>query len=44
MNHDNEKHPPKNASVVAISLAMEEICTNVCANNTAIIEYPHFRY
>ena len=43
MNHGNEKHVKKDKSKVTISLAMEQICTNVYANNTTITEYPHCR-
>ena len=44
MNHGNEKHIKKDKSKVTISLAMEQICTNVYVNNTTIIEYPHCLY
>ena len=40
MNHGNEKHIKKDKSKVTISLAMEQICRNVYANNTTIMNIP----
>ena len=37
------KNTTKDKSKVTICLAMEQICTNVYANNTLVIEYPHCR-